>query len=836
MPCTVAASTSDTIRVWSLEVLGATPNTAATHKPYSRRTSSALLHRDPIQQSSETNTPATVTTTAVATADTISDAIGSVSCVSWDASGSTFIACGQGSSNMRQYDSHGTFIQDLGGTGALANIVAARQMGHDSTTLFVADNGQRQVRRWDLARRQYMGVCQTHENDISCMAVSARRKQVVTATVSGGEIAVFNVGYNTRSDLRSATHRALTCVDIARGHQALVAVGSDDGLVQLFDSARLDSSPTKTFSHVHAAPIRGICFGMDDTAVISAGLDSRIVVTDTRAYAPRSVRGKSSAVEIVADAPLTCLAGVADQYVVAAGTLDGELLVFDIRGHQNPVWRDTVGGGRHAVTSVSIARQTVGVRREEPSRRSYSDDDGVAALLAECRSRRDRLVDGGSRENHPPAKPDVFRPPQHPAATRQRVNEDPLVVDENASIMRSDRSFMDMLSPEKPAAKLSYQSSKKALELDRANGLARVSQMFAQAAPTSGVRSSRYGRAESSGRMAGYGRTPYDREVPRLVAREPPKMFEPTRSPEMQPPNPPLSLLKSPEMPRRSRLPPKSPEMPPPKLAASPKSPEPLRSLEPSAMPAPVHAVKPRDVGDSMMEMLSPERPPRSAVGVQLLPEIASSNSSKRVSQLLARHRKSLKPSVDRTPLAAGKRASAASASADSSATESVEEVFQTLPAREMPPPADPPRKIPVAKYSPFGTKAKTPVAANPPAVTPNKHRPAAVSEPAPALTSSVSSNVLHNLVADALAPLREQISGEIRNLHLDMMRQNFVYQEQLDALRRECSEARALRREMESLRRENEQLRRYVPFYNFIDSEKAANEEANDAATPATR
>ncbi|KAJ2365184.1 hypothetical protein IW150_006279 [Coemansia sp. RSA 2607] len=90
----------------------------------------------------------------------------------------------------------------------------------------------------------------------------------------------------------------------------------------------------------------------------------------------------------------------------------------------------------------------------------------------------------------------------------------------------------------------------------------------------------------------------------------------------------------------------------------------------------------------------------------------------------------------------------------------------------------------------------------------------------APTGLNAVSSNVFQNLVSDALLPLREQLSGEIRNLHLDMIRQDFVYQEQIKVLRAECSEARALRREIDQLRRENEQLKRYLPFYNFTDAE----------------
>ncbi|KAJ2386523.1 hypothetical protein GGI23_006471 [Coemansia sp. RSA 2559] len=84
----------------------------------------------------------------------------------------------------------------------------------------------------------------------------------------------------------------------------------------------------------------------------------------------------------------------------------------------------------------------------------------------------------------------------------------------------------------------------------------------------------------------------------------------------------------------------------------------------------------------------------------------------------------------------------------------------------------------------------------------------------------AVSSNVLQNMLSDALAPLREQFSSQIRNLHLDMIRQCFVYQEQVQALRSECSESQLLREEVERLRRENEELKRYVPLYHAFDKD----------------
>ncbi|KAJ2853763.1 hypothetical protein J3B02_002991, partial [Coemansia erecta] len=705
MNCTIAASTSDTIRVWNLEIDGTVPKDSMAHR-YNRRGSGY-----------NSGEQTAILTKSIFDADPLPDTIGTVSCMSWASDGSTFVVGGKGRS-MRQLDSSGAFIQDIevnrkGDHDEYMDIIAAEYYGNRSESLFVANNTKRQVRRWDFVKKEYGAICQTHENDISCMAVSSKKKLVVSATSFGGEIAVFNLVHNTRSDLRSATHRAITCVDISPGHRAQISVGSEDGLVQLFDYTRSDAAPIKAFSHVHSAPIRGICFHKENSStVVSVGLDGRLVITDADAYAPRSVGGSGgsrSALEIAAETPLTCLSSRGDPFVVAAGTIDGEVLVFDIRGQQKPLWRGAVGKGR-PVTSLSFAPVSTsgpisgkGVSQRVPRSNPY-DGDGVAALLAECRSRRslgaaaasDKYNDNEKdelRENNPPlsgsaangavksnsnSNSEILRPPQHPIINRHRLtaadstpiqsayrartkallgsmaseskpaaSDEMHIVDENASIMRSDRSFMDLLSPEKPG-KTTYQSRRAALDVSRENFLAALSRMHAPAAPASSTRfrNSLLTR-ETGSRYAGYGRTPYDRETPRVGSRD-------------------LA---------RSGM-----------RAAG--------DLEPSALPEPLELSKSHDVGDSMMEMLSPERKkPKDIEGMQLISSdskkdetngLSSVSSNKRVSQLFDRHRKSLKPSADRTPsLAANKRASVASASVDSSATESVEEVFQTHSAKE---------------------------------------------------------------------------------------------------------------------------------------------------------
>ncbi|KAJ2470921.1 hypothetical protein EV174_006039, partial [Coemansia sp. RSA 2320] len=348
----LVAATSDTVRVWDLEVSSARPPVSSTYQR-ARRTS---LKTAGIGDSGAEAEVSLAYMSASYSADGAERGVEDITAVSWACGGTTFTVGGKGSI-IRQYSRTGEHLQDLTPTRradqlGVANIAAMQHYGANSEALFVANNTSRQVRRWDFVRRDYTAVCQTHENDISCMAVCTKKRLVVSATVQGGEIAVFNLLHNTRTDLRSATHKALTCIDISSGLRSQIAVGSEDGLVQLFDTSRSGLAPLKAFSHVHAAPVRGVAFHpTSSSGIVSVGLDGRIAITDVNAY----TSDKSSA-GISAEAPLSCLATTQDSYAIGVGTIDGGVLVYDVRRMAAPLWRSSIGT-RRAVASMSLTRR-----------------------------------------------------------------------------------------------------------------------------------------------------------------------------------------------------------------------------------------------------------------------------------------------------------------------------------------------------------------------------------------------------------------------------------------------------------------------------------------------
>ncbi|KAJ1899017.1 hypothetical protein LPJ66_002384 [Kickxella alabastrina] len=932
MNYSLVATTRDTICVWDFGISELKQAAGSSYLHGRRKTSELSADIG----SSKQGDRASVSMKAAHTADGTSGIIDGISCVSWAASGSSFVVSGKGNV-IRQYSKEGESLQDInlgykGGRASTMDIVAVQHYGPNSKSLFVANNTTRQVRHWDFVKNDYGSECLKHTSDISCMAVSTKRKLVVSATSQGGEIAVYNMLLKTRSDLRSATHRALTCVDISSGLRSQIVVGSEDGLLQLFENTRAGAAPVKTYSHIHAAPLRGIAFHpINNSSIVSVGLDGRIVITDSNNYASgRGGGGGSGAMDIAVGSPLTCLSSCHDPFVIGTGTIDGEALLYDIRSPTNPLWRGSVGAQR-AVVSIGLSQGEAVEKGDlsQPFQRSEdtapnqwgsratsrsvsvhgghasSDEDATDIFGVDSRQAASSRIStaGNARDNNmpPPAatggisrRTSRFLPPQHPSIGRYRSalaeyqsnqpakssapkarpknpyspvvpvkrplpEDDGLFADENMSIMRDDRSFMDLLSPTKLES-TAYESKSAVIQssrrdiissLSRASGTAalEVESRVRQSLPPVDTRSAVQSTGNiGAGRHSSFSRTDYERDFAKPQPKEP---FE------------------------RS-------------MAAASESLEPSPIAQPLQPDRRHYGSRSHDVGDSMMEMFTPERK-KSRVTAPVAGSFSfvhgdPSSSIPRdiVSQLLSKHSTPLDVEPRHRLPAEGKNAkslTSVSASACNFASRLASAELrepaaksgprlddwpdQEKPASSCEPPAaagfKSPNRLSIGKpvrHSPakhrssqlFEKPAKAPAPTPTPkavfavqtetALLPDTATAAArVLAASAAGLGSISSSVLQNLLSDALAPLREQISGEIRNLHLDMIRQNFVYQEQIDALRQECNEAKVLRQEMEQLRRENEQLKRYVPFYNFVEDGDARPAKPNNDRVPdATR
>ncbi|KAJ2743452.1 hypothetical protein GGI20_003730 [Coemansia sp. BCRC 34301] len=896
------------VRIWDLEVSSPRPLASTT---YQRARRGSPNTADSLGWDQEAD-GSSVHMCSAYSVDGIGKAIEDITTVSWAANGNTFAVGGRGSV-IRQYSKTGEPLQDMKQGRrtdqlGMADIVAVQHYGANSESLFVATNSTKQVRRWDFVRKDYTSVCLTHENDISCLAVCTRKRIVASATAQGGEIAVFNLLHNTRTDLRSATHKALTCIDISPGLRSQIAVGSEDGLLQLFDTSRSGLAPLKAFSHVHTAPVRGIAFHpISSTTILSAGLDGRIAMTDTNAYAS----GNAPAGVSVAS-PLTCLATTQDSHVMAVGTIDGGVLVYDVRRSATPLWKSSTGS-RRAVTSISLTRRvdSSGDSASQPLRRaastsastgretrggSYrgirsgpggSDERPATSSLAERQFTRSSVIAGASatRDTKSPvtasggaapaaaaAKSDGgLRPPHHPSINRFRlaINEHRLSATANSGsakpLLAPAHTVADRLGTRSPCHTEAGPSSGSRANEDEADNMSILMkdrsymELISPAKPDQTT--SQTNKVEPGPRHSG--------DILAILSR--------ARSASTMPSPPTTSSRVSFSLPRS----------PGAEVSISSDSKRGDYSLEQlcsnessgaatadnlgeSPLPRPCRPVRSNagsrahDAGDSIMEMFTPERdkrhlppaqlpkyvsdhvanhPPSGlahTLAAQLLERQADQPSSESVKQAAGADRTSV--AVHRPPLSfATSGSSGRLPELPGQARSQLTQVMVAHDSHSSDSVGTRLKKLAPASREPITDRAAATVAADAAVEMPSSadclppapKRPCRVGDQAATAAiptalnglGDIGSSVLQNLFADALAPLREQLRGEIRNLHLDMIRQGFVYQEQVRALRQECGEARELRQELENLRRENELLRRHVPFFSMPSG------HANDSA-----
>ncbi|ORX74665.1 hypothetical protein DL89DRAFT_20895 [Linderina pennispora] len=148
----------------------------------------------------------------------------------------------------------------------------------------------------------------------------------------------------------------------------------------------------------------------------------------------------------MAEAPLTCLACHQSPVVVGVGTIDGDVLVYDLRGSRTPLWKHRVATRKPLVSidfafeqsamPVATGRRPSGVTMRSSVRKSggSSDDSGIGSDHRRARptaappssrvvGREPRAT--GTRSTEPTQR-DSVRPPHNPAIKahhRQVLNQ-----------------------------------------------------------------------------------------------------------------------------------------------------------------------------------------------------------------------------------------------------------------------------------------------------------------------------------------------------------------------------------------------------------------------------
>ena len=311
-----------------------------------------------------------------------------------------------------------------------------RALYFSSGSRYLATGGtDRVVKIWDLKRREVIRSFKAHTTAVTCVQFSKDADKFVASGAVSGKVCLFNVLsgrlVNTldpphASSLSKSSDRGVHAVSFSPFRKSILAAAYGDGCVRTWDvsigassSSKNTSNPSSTgtttskrsllhtFSstHAEASGVSAVSYSpIDPNTLMSAGYDKTIRLYDTKLA--------SLAGTLEADTALSCASFFPDGRRIVAGTVRGELLVFDSRklgSSVHPVARVTAHG-RHVVASVQVQPGGSGGGGRESGRKSRaknSMNNTGGELLAAGKSQGSSSVRTSVSSVHSIADPSI---------------------------------------------------------------------------------------------------------------------------------------------------------------------------------------------------------------------------------------------------------------------------------------------------------------------------------------------------------------------------------------------------------------------------------------------
>ncbi|XP_027331322.1 protein NEDD1 isoform X2 [Abrus precatorius] len=163
-----------------------------------------------------------------------------------------------------------------------------------------------------------------------------------------GDLMLHNLASGQKAaELKDPNQQMLRVLDYSRVSRHLLVTAGDDGTVHLWDTT--GRSPKVSWMKQHSAPTAGISFSpSNDKIIASVGLDKKLYTYDSGSRRPSSC--------ISYEAPFSSLAFRDDGWMLAAGTSNGRVAFYDVRGKPQPFVVLHAYGSSEAVTSLCWQR------------------------------------------------------------------------------------------------------------------------------------------------------------------------------------------------------------------------------------------------------------------------------------------------------------------------------------------------------------------------------------------------------------------------------------------------------------------------------------------------
>ncbi|XP_065871684.1 protein NEDD1 [Euphorbia lathyris] len=215
---------------------------------------------------------------------------------------------------------------------------------------YICSGGSGQVVRiWDLQRKRCIKWLKGHSSTITGVLYNCKDEYLASISLNG-DLILHNLASGARAaELKDPNEQVLRVLDYSRIGRHLLVTAGDDGTVHLWDTHTTGRSPKVSWSKQHSAPTAGISFSpSNDKIIASVGLDKKLYTYDSGSRRPSSC--------ISYEAPFSSLAFRDDGLILAAGTSNGRVVFYDVRGKPQPFTVLRAYGSSEAVTSLCWQR------------------------------------------------------------------------------------------------------------------------------------------------------------------------------------------------------------------------------------------------------------------------------------------------------------------------------------------------------------------------------------------------------------------------------------------------------------------------------------------------
>ncbi|XVE69269.1 hypothetical protein DITRI_Ditri09bG0138600 [Diplodiscus trichospermus] len=193
---------------------------------------------------------------------------------------------------------------------------------------YICSGGSGQVVRiWDLQRKRCIKWLKGHTSTITGVMYNCKDEHLASISLSG-DLILHNLASGARAaELKDPNEQVLRVLDYSRISRHVLVTAGDDGSVHLWDTT--GRSPKVSWLKQHSAPTAGISFSpSNDKIIASVGLDKKLYTYDSGSRRPSAF--------ISHEAPFSSLAFRDDGWTLAAGTSNGRVVFYDIRGKLQP--------------------------------------------------------------------------------------------------------------------------------------------------------------------------------------------------------------------------------------------------------------------------------------------------------------------------------------------------------------------------------------------------------------------------------------------------------------------------------------------------------------------